>query len=349
MAQTDSIHPPEYNAVWLRRGLTIAGTGGHRTHDPGTGRRRYAEALEFLRDSGAEIGFASFTFDPAEPGSVVIVPDEVIDRFSRRPAAYTTGSIEDDDSERWPKMVREALIEIDRGQVEKVVLARRVRATFAEEIDIFSIAARLVLTQPDSNVFAIAGLVGASPELLLRIKDGMVSSTPLAGSSTDRRSDLETAKNAREHLLAADSVDEALARVGIDYQRHQPEIVEAGDLRHLGTRFEGIAPDGVGFADILGHLHPTAAVAGTPTSDALAIIREMEEVPRGRYSGPVGWFDSKGQGEFAVAIRCGTIEGRTATLHSGAGIVAGSSPDDELEETRWKLQPMLEALGISER
>jgi menaquinone-specific isochorismate synthase len=101
------------------------------------------------------------------------------------------------------------------------------------------------------------------------------------------------------------------------------------------------------FGDILPFLHPTAAVAGTPTEAALSIIRDMEETSRGRYSGPVGWFDRSGNCEFAVALRCGILDSTTAVLHSGAGIVSGSNPDDELEETVWKLKPMLDALGLS--
>jgi menaquinone-specific isochorismate synthase len=80
---------------------------------------------------------------------------------------------------------------------------------------------------------------------------------------------------------------------------------------------------------------------------ALSIINDMEETSRGRYSGPVGWFDMEGNCEFAVALRCGLLTGTTAVLRSGAGIVAGSNADDELEETIWKLKPMLDALGLS--
>lgn len=344
----DQPHQSPYNALWSRPGLTLAGRGSFRTFDPGVGPGRYATALDQLRATEAEIAFASFTFDPFEPGSLIVVPETVDDRLEVDPVVYG-GTIEDDDSERWPKMVGEALEEIQRGRVEKVVLSRRVRALLDSPADPFAVAARLTVTQPGANIYVLGTMVGASPELLLQIADGKVRSTPLAGSATADRPDLDTEKNINEHLLAAESVDAAFVAAGVGFERSQPEIIDVGLLRHIGTRFEGDAPEGLEFSDVLPHLHPTAAVAGTPTEVAIALIREMEDTPRRGYSGPVGWFDRHGEGEFAVALRCGIIEGRTALLHSGAGIVAGSRPDDELEETGWKLTPMLEALGISAR
>ena len=337
---------PRYNALWSRPGLTLAGTGAVERFDPGTGPTRYERALQFLTDSGRSLAFASFTFDPDERGSVVLIPDGHVEQFEHSPGSTGSGVIEVDDSERWPKMVREALLEIERGSVAKVVLSRRLRAVFESPIDQFEIARRLIESQPGCNVFAVDGLVGASPELLLGVDDTSAISIPLAGSAIDGRPELGTDKNALEHKLAADSVERAFRSVGLEFSRNEPETVEVGDLRHLGTRFEAPIPGGFGFHDILGNLHPTAAVAGTPTKAAVEIIGEMEETSRGRYSGPVGWFDHHGRGEFAVALRCGLVEGSTVLLHSGAGIVEGSTPDGELEETVWKLRPMLDALGL---
>ena len=315
--------------------------------DPGSGPGRYHRALQMLIDTGADLAFASFTFDPDEEGSVIIVPERVENSFTTLPGSRPHGTIDEDDAERWPKMVDEALVEIERGRVEKVVLSRRLRATFDSALDPFSVAAYLIGTQPGCHVYAMEGLVGASPELLLRTGNGHIESMPLAGSATDQRPDLQTLKNEVEHRLAADSVGGAFSAAGLEYTRSEPSIVEVGEIRHLGTRFEGSTPEGFDFGDILPHLHPTAAVAGTPTSVALSIINDMEETSRGRYSGPVGWFDREGNCEFAVALRCGLLTGTTAVLRSGAGIVAGSDPDDELEETVWKLTPMLDALGLS--
>lgn len=344
----DSTPETEYSALWARPGLVMAGVGRATVLDPGTGPERYRRALDLLRAAKQQVAFASFTFDPEEEGSVVVVPESISSDFHVEADSHRPGSIDEDDAERWPKMVAEALVEIDRDSVEKVVLSRRIRACFNQPLDPFAVAHQLLRTQPGCNVYAIEGLVGASPELLLRIRDGRIHSTPLAGSATKGAPGLSSDKNVYEHELAAESVDQAFRKAGVEYERSDPETVVVGDLRHLGTRFEGSAPPGFGFADILPHLHPTAAVAGTPTDIALEIIREMEETSRGRYSGPVGWFADSGEGEFAVALRCGQIEGKTAVLHSGAGIVAGSKPDEELEETEWKLQPMLNALGLSD-
>ncbi|CAN5782374.1 amonabactin biosynthesis isochorismate synthase AmoC [soil metagenome] len=347
MENEEKIPTTDYNALWARPGLTLAGRGERRVLDPGSGPDRYRRALQLLADTGADLAFASFTFDPGEEGSLIVVPERVDRMFGALPGDRPTGTIDEDDAERWPKMVSEALVEIERGRVEKVVLSRRLRATFEQALDPFSIAAYLIGAQPGCHVYAMEGLVGASPELLLRTGKGHIESMPLAGSATDQRPDLQTLKNEVEHRLAADSVGGAFAAAGLEYTRSEPSIVEVGEIRHLGTRFEGTTPEDFDFGDILPHLHPTAAVAGTPTSVAMSIINDMEETSRGRYSGPVGWFDREGNCEFAVALRCGLLTGTTAVLRSGAGIVAGSNPDDELEETVWKLKPMLDALGLS--
>jgi menaquinone-specific isochorismate synthase len=327
--------------------MVLAGRGTSRVLDPGSGPGRYQRALQLLADTGSGFAFASFTFDPDEEGSVIVVPEHVDTSFVAPTGGTPEGTIDEDDAERWPKMVNEALVEIERGRVEKVVLTRRLRASFDHPLDPFSVAGHLIDTQPGCHVYAMEGLVGASPELLLRTGGGHIESMPLAGSATDARPDLQTLKNEEEHRLAADSVGGALSAAGLEYTRSEPTIVEVGEIRHLGTRFQGSTPDDFDFGDILPYLHPTAAVAGTPTSVALSIIREMEETSRGRYSGPVGWFDTEGNSEFAVALRCGLLGGTTAVLRSGAGIVAGSDPDDELEETVWKLKPMFDALGLS--
>jgi menaquinone-specific isochorismate synthase len=337
----------DYNALWARPGLTLAGTGRRQIFDPGTGPGRYHRSLEILEEADAALAFASFTFDPDEEGSIVIIPENVERTFTPPDSGQAVGVLEEDDAERWPKMVREALVEIDRGRVEKVVLSRRIRATFQQALDPFTVASHLIETQPGCHIYAMEGLVGASPELLLRTGEGLIESTPLAGSATDERPDLQTHKNAVEHRLAADSVESAFVAAGLAFTRSEPRVVEVAELRHLATRFEGLTPLGFVFGDILPFLHPTAAVAGTPTEAALSIIRDMEETSRGRYSGPVGWFDRSGNCEFAVALRCGILDATTAVLHSGAGIVSGSNPDDELEETVWKLKPMLDALGLT--
>jgi menaquinone-specific isochorismate synthase len=132
-----------------------------------------------------------------------------------------------------------------------------------------------------------------------------------------------------------------------DLNRSPSRIATYGDIRHLSTAFEGEVHPGTRITDLLSALHPTAAVAGTPTKSALELIRELETHDRGRYAGPVGWLDPGGEGEFAIALRCGILEGRTASLYTGAGLVEGSEAGIELEETQIKLRPMLGALGIN--
>ncbi len=336
-------------AFWSRPGLTMTGHGLKRRFDPGVGPNRYERALRFLRESGSEIGFASFTFDPEEPGSVVLVPETVVTGHDRTAVPAPAGTIEDDDADLWRKMVNETLVEIEGDRVEKVVLSRRITAIFDEPLNQMEVATHLVASQPDCHVFAIDGLVGASPELLIRVSDKMIESFPLAGSATTDPDELRTEKNINEHRLAADSVESAFAQAGLEFTRGQPQVVRVGNIRHMGTRFRAHRPVGFEFSDILRTLHPTAAVAGTPRVKAIELIRDLEGSSRGRYSGPVGWFNNSGEGEFAVALRCGLLSGRGATFYSGAGIVAGSDPDAELEETDWKLEPMIDATGLSLR
>lgn len=337
-------------ALWSRPGLRLAGIGRHQTHDPGVGPGRYARALELLTESQCAMAFASFTFDVDQEGSVVVIPEGIDTDGLADPHSelqIPQGAVLDDTRETWRNTVEKALGAIDAGDIQKVVLSRRIRAVMSEPIDPYAIAQRLEKYQSRSHVFLVENLVGASPELLLRFDHGRVTSIPLAGSADGAGHRLDTPKVAVEHKLAADSVGDALNRAGVSFTRGQPEIVDFEDLRHLATKFSGIARNGSTFADVLRELHPTAAVAGTPRDRAMDSIRDLEASPRGRYSGPVGWFDISGNGEFAIALRCATIENDTVEMRSGAGIVAGSDPDAELEETNWKFAPMLDALGLS--
>jgi menaquinone-specific isochorismate synthase len=334
-----------FNALWSRPGLTLAGTGNFTRIDPGTGPRRYRLALEALRDSGKGVGFASFTFDPDLSGSVVIIPDGVTAEFDAAPS-QPGGVIEDTDDSSWRAIVEMGLDAINSGELTKVVLARHLTAQLREDADVFGVAASLLKTQPDCHVFAVDGLVGASPELLLRLDGGLLQSTPLAGSSVGDDASLATSKMAEEHSLAADSVADALVSSGVEFHRANPEVLDVGSIQHLATRFTGSVEPGTTFVELLPRLHPTAAVAGTPRHAAMALIRQLEGNTRGRYSGPVGWFDTDGNCEFALALRCGFVDGSRVRLHSGAGIVAGSEAGAELAETWWKLQPMAEALDL---
>jgi menaquinone-specific isochorismate synthase len=261
------------------------------------------------------------------------------------------GRVAVEDGDAWMITVAAALGAITRGEVEKVVVSRTVDLDFDSPVPLETVAARLAEAQGDSHTFMIDGLVGSSPELLVSKHGTSVRSLSLAGSadgaSPMASTWLETPKMAMEHNLAADSVEDALAPFCTSLAREPTTVKSYADIAHLATAFAGEARPGTHVTDLVAALHPTAAVAGTPTKAAVELIREIEAHGRGRYAGPVGWLDAQGDGEFAIALRCGVATGRELVLYTGVGLVEGSDPTVEYEETRIKLRPMLRALGVS--
>jgi menaquinone-specific isochorismate synthase len=248
---------------------------------------------------------------------------------------------------QWDAAVVEALDAIERGALEKVVLARAVRVLADTCFVVPSVLAHLRRAQPGCFVYADRGFVGATPELLMRRRGNAVACRPMAGTIAHgaNRDDLVSAKNAHEHDVVASEVAGALRRVCDDVRVSGPEPSAFADVTHLVTHVSGRLRDGRTTAlDLARALHPTPAVAGVPRDVALDLIARVEPTPRGRYAGPVGWLHASGDGEFAVALRCAAIRGREAVLHAGAGIVAGSQPASEWDETGAKLDPMLRAL-----
>lgn len=276
-----------------------------------------------------------------------MIPEEVDSDLPPPQSAPTPakGRIVSDGVTAWRAALARALTAVEVGRVEKVVLARQVDASFATPPDLERVIRILRSRQPGCYTFAVDGLVGSSPELLLSLDNGRVSSLSLAGTVAADGGSLGSAKIEREHRFAAESVERGLGSLVTDLSQRQ-EIVEVSGLRHRATRFAGSATEDVTFADLLASLHPTAAVAGTPRRSSLKLIRAIEDRSRDRYAGPVGWFDVRGAGEFAIALRCGLVEGDRAILYAGGGIVAGSDPEEEFAETELKLRPMLEALGL---
>ena len=306
-------------------------------------------ALDALRDTGQQLAFATFTFDPSSPGSVVIVPDSVArtNEIETSPVDIPRGHAVSDGGGDWEWSVGEAVAAIEAGRVEKVVLARQVEVQFEAVVPQHAVARNLRSANQDCYTFLVDGLVGASPELLVGLRGEAVSSLALAGTAPGgSEGGLSSARMTVEHELAADSVAHALGRHTSSLSRSGRHVADFGSIRHLATRFDGLARSGTTVMDLVASLHPTAAVAGSPQDEALDLIRDLEPKPRGRYAGPVGWFDANGDGEFAIALRCGQITGSSATLYAGAGLVRGSDPDQELAETNLKLRPMLDALGI---
>jgi menaquinone-specific isochorismate synthase len=262
---------------------------------------------------------------------------------------------------QWERAVGAAVARIKAGGLLKVVLARDLLVTASAGIDERLLLSRLTARYPDCYTFACAGLVGATPELLIKRQGRQISSLVLAGTmprSRDPAEDtalgaalLASAKEAEEHEYAAASVRDALAplcdRLTV---AQQPSLLRLANVQHLATavtgrlatvRRPGTVHSVLALADAL---HPPAAVCGTPTETAMELIRELEGMDRGRYAGPVGWVDTRGNGEWGIALRCATVDGDQARLFAGCGIVAGSDPAAELAEAQAKFRPMRFAL-----
>lgn len=332
-------------AIWVDNEGVLVGRGPTHEVNPGSGSGRYERALQALRSSGREIAFASFTFDVSEADSILSIPAETrlssrVDGHGEMPHIVSVDAGEDE----WTTGFEKAMLEIETGRVEKVVLARRVEIGFDSPPDPAAIVARLHPANRNCYMFSVGGLVGASPELLVSLKDGRVRTLALAGTATDPR-ELESVKISEEHRHVSRSVMDAITRHVTTIEVSEKVIVPHGAMSHVGTRIEGPVVPGTTVAGILADLHPTAAVAGSPTEPALDLIGEIEPGSRGRYAGPVGWMNTNGEGVFAIALRCGQLEGSRMTLFAGGGLVHGSEEASELHETNLKLAPMFDAIG----
>ena len=374
--------------VWMSPTTSVFGWGEALRLAAGFGPGRFAraerglvewiDAADVVSESAERgpVAFASFTFDERSAGSVLIVAAVTLvrrrDRWYRisvdgaagesfvhelsapapvdRPR-YAGASIPD---VQWLESVARAIDMIGAGRAEKVVLARDYALWSKTPFDPTRLLTRLAARFPDCHVFRVDGLVGASPELLVRRTGRDVESHALAGSAAraddpdeDERLGkqlLSSDKDLREHASAAASVGRVLGEICERLEREaEPSLLRLANVQHLATRFEGRLAHPMSAIDIAGRLHPTAAVGGTPTPVAVEMIRELEHMDRGRYAGPVGWMDAGGDGEFAIALRCAELSGARARLFAGAGIVEGSLPEAELEETRLKLLAMQSA------
>lgn len=258
----------------------------------------------------------------------------------------------------WLESVAEAVREIKAGSVEKVVLARDYAVWSREPFHSPRLLRRLASRFPRCYVFQLEGLIGASPELLVRRRGDGLESLVLAGSApsfddpiSDRESGvrlLASDKDRHEHELAVRSVIDSLEPITTHLAAPtEPGLLRLDNIKHLATPVSGAVSGGLDALALADKLHPTAAVGGTPTHAALELITRIEGMDRGRYAGPVGWMDARGDGEFAIALRCAELSGARARLFAGAGIMAESLPEEELEETRIKLAAMMGALEAS--
>jgi menaquinone-specific isochorismate synthase len=323
--------------------------------------------------------FTSFAFDENQP-SVLIIPLIVVgqkngkswitwigdnsqpDISQLKNAAisgeitFNSGSISED---RWRSQVATAISAIKADKLEKVVLARDITAQSNNQIDARQLIKRLEIEYPSTWLFLVDGLVGATPELLVRLSKSLVTSRVLAGTirkTGDEDRDLalaaslaKSSKDLEEHEYAVRSVADALAPFCSSTNvPESPFVLHLSNVMHLATDVTGVLNDSAKPADIftlISELHPSAAVCGTPTDKAKDLIKALEEMNRGRYAGPVGWIGADGDGVWAIALRGAQLEQNTLTAFAGCGIVAGSDPEAELQETNLKFKPITEALA----
>ncbi|WP_309074003.1 isochorismate synthase [Paenarthrobacter sp.] len=266
----------------------------------------------------------------------------------------------------WMQAVSNGVEEIRSGKLEKLVLARDVVANLPDGVNAAEVLRQLAARYRECWTYGVDGLVGATPEMLIQVEGRTAQARVLAGTLDRRDADgmdgspmayaervlAGSEKQRHEHDIAIDSLTRQLAPFSEAMNSHsEPFILELPNVWHLASDVKAE------LADIEGHvptclalinaLHPTAAVCGTPTLVAGALIRKLEHLDRGPYAGPVGWLDAAGNGEWGIALRGAVIEdANRVRLYAGCGIVEGSQPEAELAETWAKFRPMLEALGI---
>lgn len=373
--------------AWVRHGEGLVGWGeaARATVPPGPGRFQWArEWLSSLfgdariddevgMPGSGPVAFGSFTFDGDAEGSTLVLPRVVLARRGGRAWLTTIGDDPFDavtpwlppgrirygdgtlTAPEWQHTVARAVRKIKTGALDKVVLARDLMATAEREIDIRVLLSRLAARYPECYTFSVGGLVGATPELLVRHTGQSIESLVLAGTTARGGGPAEDAargaalfasgKDRYEHVCAVASVREALTPLcsALDVPA-QPELLALPNVQHLASRVTGRLSDGASVLDVVAAMHPTAAVGGTPTGTALNVIRELEGMDRAGYAGPVGWIDARGDGEWGIALRCAQISGDRARLFAGCGIMGGSDPAAELAEAQAKLRVMQYAL-----
>jgi menaquinone-specific isochorismate synthase len=377
--------------TWVRGGEGLVGWGVHASTTV-SGRDRFEDArkwwhqqLETFSISNSVHGsgtgpvlFTSFSFDRNQE-SVLVIPKVIVGQKGSNswitwigsesqpklaetvpalaPSAFTfsDGTLSSDE---WKKRVTEVINRVNTNGVDKVVLARDIVANSDSEIDARPILKNLSSEYPSTWVFSVDGLVGATPELLLRLSRGMVTSRVLAGTipkTGDDEKDLALAaslarssKDLEEHEYAVRSVADALDPFCSSTNvPESPFVLHLANVMHLATDVTGALIESKQHIDafsLLRNLHPSAAVCGTPRNLAFDVIDEIEGMDRGRYAGPVGWIDASGDGELGIALRCGQITNQKIRIFAGCGIVAASIPEKEVEESNAKMIPMRSAL-----
>ncbi|ROS64008.1 isochorismate synthase [Curtobacterium sp. PhB172] len=338
-----------------------------------------------LRGSGL-VAFGSFAFaDDSADESVLIVPRVVIGRrrgkawltaidttVGAEPLTFTRTSVPVPhvgphvsvalhpgriDEAAYAANVAEAVRRIAVGSAQKVVLARDLVGKMPADADHRALLLDLAAAYPQCVTFAVDGLVGATPETLARTDGTRLTARVLAGSAArgaDEVSDraaaealAASAKDVEEHAFAIDSLLASLRPLVTELRADpEPFRLQLPNLWHLATDVQATLPPDTTSLDVADALHPTAAVAGTPTDVAVRLVAELEGVDRGRYAGPVGWMSATGDGEWMLALRSARIDDDgTVRAWAGAGVVAGSEPAREVAETALKFRPVTDALA----
>lgn len=376
--------------IGLGRTLTLEFRGADRIREAATYWRQIVAAAtvtDSVQQPGSGlIAFGKFTFSgSSEAVSTLIVPEQIYG-FTPETSWVTTitvgtGSATDPaeaahlpelggtplgekpivtfhpgrmDRQRYRSAVSSTLSLIEQGSVEKVVLARDIIGELKQG-DIRTTLSSLTERYPDCWTFSVDGLLGSSPETLVRVRSGTFEARVLAGSAargdipiddTVAANTLTTSpKELAEHEFAVRSVLDTLADHSTATTATGPFLLELPNLWHLASDIGAELATGTSALDAAMLVHPTAAVAGAPTTTALQVIDELENFDRTFYAGPVGWVDAEGDGEWAIALRCAQLTGNLITAMAGCGVVSGSTPDSELAETELKLRPITEAFG----
>ena len=369
-------------AAWWRDALVRPGTGpvalGTITFSPASEQSSVLlvpEVLIGLDDDGAwlttAVSAATGGVEPEHPDPEALIKALVTEARTAigrehedgdaGATAVEAGALSE---EQWCRTVARTQERMRSGQARKVVLARDVLARPTAPLATGTVLRRLASDYPSTWTFAVDQMVGASPELLLRLRDRRLTSRVLAGTARRRAGEDAPAtarlaawlegseKNNREHELARASAITALEPLCSVVNAPARFVLSLPNVLHLASDVTGVVAGDTGALALVDALHPTAAVCGTPTQAAARLIEEAESMDRGRYAGPVGWVDWHGEGEWCIALRSAQLPAAglgpqsPARVFGGGGIMPDSEPVDELAETTAKMRPMLGALGV---
>jgi menaquinone-specific isochorismate synthase len=383
--------PDDRSLSWVRGSEGLVGwgevarftaTGPGRFADADRWWRAFSERLDVRDEVGiagtGPVAFASFTFADSSPGSVLVVPRVLVGRRDGRswvtefsdgdgPSAMRavspvrrSGTLRYADGHlpvaRYRRAVAEAVRRMQAGELDKAALAHDLLAIGNAPLDARFLLGGLARRYPTCWSYAVDGLVGATPELLVRRSAGTVQSRVLAGTiwpgeggdAADLAAKLlGSVKDRHEHALAIDSLADALRPLCVELEvPATPSVIALHNVSHLASDVRGSLPAQAPatLLRLAEAVHPTAAVGGTPRDAAVALIAELEGMDRGRYAGPVGWVDGEGDGELGIALRCAQLDGPVARLFAGCGVVAGSDPDTEVREAAAKMVAVRDAL-----